>query len=73
MVKKSETKVETRFCKLQFSGSLGDGEGIGKRSVCSLEVMRKTLPGRIKDLRSDGSVWSMFPSIVGPRTSFDSL
>jgi len=71
--KKSDAKAKTRFCKLQFSGSLGDGDGIGRRNVRPSEVMRKMLPGRTKDVQSNGSFWSLPSSIVGLKIRFVSL
>ncbi len=49
MKKNSTTSAQTLFHGVQWSGSVEDDEGIGKRSVRPSEVMRKILPGRRED------------------------
>jgi hypothetical protein len=44
-----DTKARTRLLKLQFSGSRGEVEGIGRLSMLPFAAMRKTLPERSPD------------------------
>jgi len=44
-----DAKARTRLLKLQFSGSRGEVEGIGRLSMLPFAAMRKTLPERSPD------------------------
>ena len=57
MKKNSTTSARTLFHGVQLSGSLEDGEGIGKRSVRLSEVMRKILPGRREEASYSRESW----------------
>jgi hypothetical protein len=52
MEKKNKAhSAKSRFWKDQFSGSLGEGDGIGRFNTRPSDVTRKTLPGRRAVLR----------------------